>query len=193
MVPEDENASSAEDTLRTDDVPSVPSTQRGLDLMAKGKKEEGVEDGGPADAVKKSTMVGSKNGEGGGEGGGTTRPRLVQKEAGIGPVRILRRKPHIVPGGGGGNADDGVEQQPTVSGARIVQRQETSGGGAFRVILNVRLEPISCTFHRRGDKFLQLNSLNNLGVIESFLLKVKTTADADTLESILSDVLEAWP
>jgi hypothetical protein len=37
---------------------------------------------------------------------------------------------------------------------------------------------------------VQLNALNNVGVIESFLFKVKTVADADTLVGTLRDVLE---
>ncbi|KAL3766251.1 hypothetical protein ACHAW5_008197 [Stephanodiscus triporus] len=164
MVPEDEKPASAEDGVLRDDVPCVPSTHRNLDLVMKGKEENDGEDGGSA------------TGEAG-RGEGEKRPKLVQKEAGIGPVRILRRKP----------ADGDAEQRTS---ARIVQRQETSGGGAFRVILNVALSSKSCTFNRRGDKFVQLNALNNVGVIESFLFKVKTTADADTLERILMDVLE---
>ena len=143
----------------------------------------GSADDGHANKAREPTSASTNAGE-----GGSTRSKLVQKEAGIGPVRILRPKPHIAPAGDGGGGGD--ETKPTLSGARIVQRQETSGGGAFRVILNVRLEAKSCTYHRRGDKFVQLNALNNVGVIESFLFKVKTVADADTLMSNLRDVLE---
>jgi hypothetical protein len=192
MVYEDESPSSIEidGVLPRDDVPCVPSTHRSLDLAKGGikdREEEGVAGGaddGHANEARESTSASTNAGE-----GGSTRSKLVQKEAGIGPVRILKLKPHISPaGGGGGGGGDGTK--PTLSGARIVQRQETSGGGAFRVILNVRLEAKSCTYHRRGDKFVQLNALNNAGVIESFLFKVKTVADADTLMGILRDVLE---
>lgn len=166
MVPEDECTNSAVEDQDAA-VPSVPSTQRNLVLVTKvkGGKEE---DGSTTDEAKES--------KGETEESAPTKPKLVQKEAGLGPVRVLKCKIH------------NKEEQQT--SARIVQRQETSGGGAFRVILNVRLESKSCTFNRRGDKFVQLNALNNTGLIESYLFKVKTTADADTLENILKDALQ---
>lgn len=171
MVPEDECTKSAVEEQDAA-VPSVPSTQRNLDLVTKVKGNEG-KDGSKTDEAKES--------KGEAEEGAPTKSKLVQKEAGLGPVRILKCKIH--------NKANTAEEQQTP--ARIVQRQETSGGGAFRVILNVRLEPKSCTFNRRGDKFVQLNALNNTGLIESYLFKVKTTTDADTLENILKDILQS--
>ena len=172
MVPEDESTNLAVEDQDVA-VPSVPSTQRNLDLVTKVKGDK-ERDGSSKNEAKES------KGEAEAEEAAPTKPKLVQKEAGLGPVRILKCKIHNKP-----NTAD--EQQTS---ARIVQRQETSGGGAFRVILNVRLEPKSCTFNRRGDKFVQLNALNNSGLIDSYLFKVKTTVDADTLENILKDVLQ---
>jgi hypothetical protein len=172
MVPEDECTNSAVEDQDAA-VPSVPSTQRSLDLVTK------VKGGEEKDASTTNEDKESK-GEAEKKDGAPTKPKLVQKEAGLGPIRILKCKIH-------NKANTADEQQTS---ARIVQRQETSGGGAFRVILNVRLEPKSCTFNRRGDKFVQLNALNNTGLIESYLFKVKTTTDADTLENILKDVLQ---
>ena len=107
---------------------------------------------------------------------------MVQKEAGIGPVRVLKRKSSVT------NDDD---KEKSTSDSRVVQRQETGKGGqATRVLLNIRLVPKTCSVIRRGDKFVQLNAPNSNGELESSLFKVKTTADADTLENELKDALE---
>ncbi|KAL3758471.1 hypothetical protein ACHAWU_004314 [Discostella pseudostelligera] len=170
MVPEDESADADEESISKGDVPSVPSTAGRMESV-KAQKFNDISTEKEVDATAGLQEGGNK-------------PKLVQKEAGIGPVRILKSKPPKALGEDGEKAH--AEQSST---ARVVQRQETSGGGATRVILNIRLDKSTCTVIRRGDKFVQLNAPNSCGAVESSLFKVKTTAEADTLEKALNDVL----
>jgi len=148
-------------------VPSVPSTSGRMEL---GKKDNDNDDGKNSPEKTKEEATEKKG------------PNMVQKEAGIGPVRVLKRK-------SSSTKDDDKEQ--STSDSRVVQRQETGKGGqATRVLLNIRLVPKTCSVIRRGDKFVQLNAPNSNGELESSLFKVKTTADADTLENELKDALE---
>lgn len=179
MVPEDETSAADEDgSALKGDVPSVPSTSGRMELV---KKKEIIE--GSLEKTDEKSPEKSKDAtESGGEEG--KRPKLIQKEAGIGPVRILKTKsPILLEGGKGGD-----EKHP--ASARVVQRQETSGGQATRVILNIRLVPKTCNVIRRGEKFVQLNAPASDGALESSLFKVKTTEDADTLEKKLKAMLE---
>jgi len=105
------------------------------------------------------------------EGKEGNEKKLVQKEAGVGLVRVLKSKPTQE----GGSPDS----------ARVVQRQETSG----RVILNTLLVRNQTTVIRRGEKFVQLNAPNGEGELGSSLFKVKATADADSLEKYLNEVM----
>lgn len=173
MVPEDDSADADEESITKVDVPSVPSTSGRMESV---KNQKSVQD------TSAGTEKAGYSTTGQGEAG--NKPKLVQKEAGIGPVRILRSKfPRAI-------EDDGVKSHgKQYMTARIVQRQETSGGGATKVILNIRLDKASCTIIRRGDKFVQLNAPNRGGGVDSSLFKVKTTAEADTLEKCLNDVL----
>jgi hypothetical protein len=168
MVPEDESADADEESISKGDVPSVPSTTGRMESV-KAQKGNDISTEQEVDATAGLQEGGNKL-------------KLVQKEAGIGPVRILKSKPPRDLG------DDG-EKAKQSSTARVVQRQETSGGGATRVILNIRLDKATCTVIRRGDKFVQLNAPNSCGAVESSLFKVKTTTEADTLEKALKDVL----
>ena len=148
-------------------VPSVPSTSGRMEL---GKKYNEDNDGKKSPEKTEEEATEKKG------------PNMVQKEAGIGPVRVLKRK-------SSSTKDDDKEQ--STSDSRVVQRQETGKGGqATRVLLNIRLVPKTCSVIRRGDKFVQLNAPNSNGELESSLFKVKTTADADTLENELKDALE---
>lgn len=175
MVPHIETLDTAEDdSALKGDVPSVPSTSGRMELA---KKQDKV------DSPEKAKITPGKTGEtAAGEGG--NKQKLVQKEAGIGPVRVLKRKPPLILGGGGEDTE-----KPILS-SRVVQRQETSGGQATRVILNIRLVPKTCNVIRRGDLFVQLNAPNSDGTLESSLFKVKTAAEADTLEKNLKAMLE---
>ncbi|KAL7435086.1 hypothetical protein ACHAXH_002481 [Discostella pseudostelligera] len=170
MVPEDESADADEESISKGDVPSVPSTTGRMESV-KAQKCNDISTEKEVDATAGLQEGGNK-------------PKLVQKEAGIGPVRILKSKHPRDLGEDGEKAH--AEQSST---ARVVQRQETSGGGATRVILNIRLDKATCTVIRRGDKFVQLNAPNSCGAVESSLFKVKTTTEADTLEKALKDVL----
>ena len=148
-------------------VPSVPSTSGRMEL---GKKDNDTDDGKKSPEKTKEEATEKKG------------PTMVQKEAGIGPVRVLKRK-------SSSTKDD--DKEKSTSDSRVVQRQETGKGGqATRVLLNIRLVPKTCSVIRRGDKFVQLNAPNSNGELESSLFKVKTTADADTLENELKDALE---
>ena len=168
MVPEDE--SEQDGSALKGDVPSVPSTTGRMELVKKAMKDD------------ESPEKGDKSPEKGKESTAKAGPKLVQKEAGIGPVRVLKRKP--------GNGEKDGEDEKLATSARVVQRQETCGGGqAFRVILNIRLIPKTCNVIRRGDKFVQLNAPNSQGELESSLFKVKTTAEGDLLEKNLKAVL----
>ena len=173
MVPEVESSDVDGESKLKGDVPSVPSTTGRMESVTNQKHTQ--------DGSTEAEKAGHYTSEGG-EGG--KKPNLVQKEAGIGPVRILKRKPPKKLGNDGGKTH--AEQQSTV---RVVQRQETSGGGTTRVILNIRLDKATCTVLRRGDKFVQLNAPKSCGAVESLLFKVKTTAEADTLENTLTNVL----
>lgn len=170
MVPETESAEDEEESKSKGDVPSVPSTTGRMELVKAKKCDEG-RSRNKADDFTAGVKEEDK------------KQKLVQKEAGVGPVRVLKSRTPTLLGGGGGNAQ---VEQPS---ARVVQRQETSGGGATKVILNIRLDKGSCTVVRRGDKFVQLNAPNSFGAVESSLFKVKTTAEADSLEKILTDLL----
>lgn len=169
MVPEDENPATEEDSSKLKgDVPSVPSSSGRMELV-RAKREEN--EGSPEKASESPEK----------EGEDEEKPKLVQKEAGIGPVRVLKRKPPL---------GLGKEEKEDLITARVVQRQETSGGQATKVILNVRLVPKTCNVIRRGDKYVQLNAPNSDGTLESSLFKVKMTAEADKLEKNLKAMLE---
>mmetsp|Transcript_37874 Transcript_37874/g.64664 ORF Transcript_37874/g.64664 Transcript_37874/m.64664 type:complete len:531 (-) Transcript_37874:1660-3252(-) len=195
MVPEDETPATVEEK---GDAPSVPSTSGRLELVKAKKVENEEEEGGSSpekDKDKSSPEKGAENNDNNNATTTTTKkeeenaaPKLVQKEAGIGPVRILRRKAPIVLGGEGVGENSDAKEKPMSS--RVVQRQETSGGQTIRVILNVRLVPKTCSVARRSDKFVQLNAPDTDGKVEGFLFKVKSTADADTLEKNLKEMLE---
>lgn len=175
MVLDDEMPTTAQDSSALKgDVPSVPSTSGRMDSL-KAKKEDTEESKGSketSEKAKKSTKVRDSK-----------KLKLIQKEAGIGPVRVLKRKPPMRLGGHKDPANK------CVLSSRVVQRQETSGGQATRVILNIRLIPKTCNVIRRGDLFVQLNAPNSNGALESSLFKVKTSVDADTLEKNLKAVL----
>lgn len=174
MLPEDEAAGSPEDSSASKgDVLSVPSTA-GRMKFAKAKVED---EDGSNEAPEKANEPATAGGE------DDKKQKLVQKEAGIGPVRILKRKPPILPGG----EEEAAKESPT---ARVVQRQETSGGIGTKVILNVRLIPKTCNVIRRGDKFVQLNAPNSDGTLETSLFMVKLASEADTLEENLRAILD---
>ena len=166
MVPEDETETDAVEDKKG--APCVPSTSGRMELVK--KNTDGSPDGKGNESPDKTT-----------ESTATEGPKLVQKEAGIGPVRILKRKISI------GSKEEGNEKRSAC--ARVVQRQETSGGQATKVILNIRLDSKSCTVIRRGDKFVQLNAPNSNSTVESSLFKVKTMEEADTLENNLKEAL----
>jgi len=168
MVQEAKNDDNA--TNEREAVPSVPSTSGRMDL---GQKDNDNDDGKNSPEKTKEEATEKKG------------PNMVQKEAGIGPVRVLKRK-------SSSTKDDDDDKKQSTSDSRVVQRQETGKGGqATRVLLNIRLVPKTCSVIRRGDKFVQLNAPNSItGELESSLFKVKTTADADTLENELKDALE---
>ncbi len=173
MVQEVESADDDGESKPKGDVPSVPSTTGRMESVTNQKLTQ-----------DESTEAEKEGDSTSGRGEGGNKPNLVQKEAGIGPVRILKRKPPNIHGKDGEKTH--AEQQSTV---RVVQRQETSGGGTTRVILNIRLDKKTCTVIRRGDKFVQLNAPKSCGAVESSLFKVKTTVEADTLENTLTNVL----
>lgn len=173
MLPEDETPATVEDK---GEVLSVPSSSGRMQL-AKAKK--GDEESSPEKANDSS----EKAEETAFPGEDEDKPKLVQKEAGIGPVRVLKRKSPMMLGGG-----EEAAKEPT--SARVVQRQETSMGKGVRVILNVRLVPKTCNVIRRGDTFVQLNAPNSEGTLESSLFKVKTAAEAETLYTNLKAMLE---
>jgi hypothetical protein len=175
MFPEDESDVADEEGTSKGDVPSVPSTTGRMESIK--TTQNCANDGSTVMAENNSTAGPGEEGK---------KPNLVQKEAGIGPVRILTSKPPPRALGDDG-AKTHTDHQSSTS--RVVQRQETSGGGATRVILNIRLDKASCTVIRRGDKFVQLNAPNSCGAVESSLFKVKSTAEADTLENTLKDML----
>ena len=166
MVPEDETETDAVEDKKG--APCVPSTSGRMELVK--KNTDGSPGGKGNESSNKTT-----------ESTTTEGPKLVQKEAGIGPVRILKRKISV------GSKEEGNEKQSAC--ARVVQRQETSGGQATKVILNIRLDSKSCTVIRRGDKFVQLNAPNSNSTVESSLFKVKTMEEADTLENNLKEAL----
>eukprot|EP00584_Thalassiosira_punctigera_P025578 CAMPEP_0172553952 /NCGR_PEP_ID=MMETSP1067-20121228/52509_1 /TAXON_ID=265564 ORGANISM="Thalassiosira punctigera, Strain Tpunct2005C2" /NCGR_SAMPLE_ID=MMETSP1067 /ASSEMBLY_ACC=CAM_ASM_000444 /LENGTH=497 /DNA_ID=CAMNT_0013342231 /DNA_START=92 /DNA_END=1585 /DNA_ORIENTATION=+ len=175
MVREDETPAFSEDSnVLKGDVPSVPSTSGRMELV-KAKKEEAEESPEKANEWPAKTEK-STSGEDG------KKPKLVRKEAGIGPVRVLKRKPLLILGEG-----EAAAKKPMPS--RVVQRQETSGGQATKVILNIRLVPKTCNVIRPGDMFVQLNAPDSDGKLESSLFKVKTKADGDTLEKNLKAML----
>ncbi|KAL7534193.1 hypothetical protein ACHAWF_004751 [Thalassiosira exigua] len=175
MVPEEKNpAADEEGSPPKGDVLSVAPTSGRMELV-KAKKEDGAspEKGGESAGSQTAGVDGAQN------------PRMVQKEAGIGPVRVLKQKSPLA------IVEEGADEDRNPPLARVVQRQETSGGQATKVILNVRLDPETCNLIRRGEKFVQLNVPNGAGALESSLFKVKTTADADTLEKNLKAMLGA--
>jgi len=177
MVPDNDTPDTEEDSSALKgDVPSVPSTSGRMTLV-KAKKE------GEEESPKKSKESLDRAKESTAGKDGENKPKLVQKEAGIGPVRILKRKSPMILG----RCEEAAKKPYLFS--RVVQRQETSGG-ATRVILNVRLLPQTCDVIRRGDLFVQLNAPNGDGALESSLFKVKTSAEADTLENNLNAILE---
>jgi len=188
MVPEDDTSGDAEDgSALKGDVPSVPSTSGRMELVKAKKKKEEQNEGSSPEKGSASPIKAKDSTSNGGDG--SAMPKLVQKEAGIGPVRVLKRKPPLTFGEDGAKAKtDDDDQQLT---ARVVQRQGTSGGLATKVILNVRLVPKTCSVLRRGDKFVQLNAPNGEGTLESSLFKVKTRAEADVLEKSLKAMLDA--
>lgn len=96
-------------------------------------------------------------------------------------MRILKRKPTY---NGSGEEDDG-----NASPARLVQRQETTGGQATKVIVNVRLIPKQCSVNRLGEKFVQLNAPSGKAEVERYLFKLGTVNDAKTFESKLKEML----
>lgn len=181
MVPEDETDGDTEEAKS--DAPSVPSTSGRLEELAKAKKDEDDGDASPEKSKDSPQKVDVPK-EGGEEGDKKTK--VVQKEAGIGPVRVLKRKSPIVLGKPKEDEKRADKEPPA---ARVVQRQETTGGQATKVILNVRLIPGTSNVIRRGDKFVQLNAPNAEGTLESALFKVRLTSEADTLEKSLKAML----
>lgn len=168
MVPEDEAFANAEDSNASKGaVLSVPSSSGRMKLVKAKTDDKDASPDKSAESPEKSN-----------------EPNLVQKEAGIGPVRVLKRKSPIILGE---SKKEEAAKEPT--SARVVQRQETCSGGSTKVILNIRLIPKTCNVIRRGDKFVQLNSPNSDGTMESSLFKVKTTAEGDILEKNLKAML----
>lgn len=181
MVPEDESLVVEDENKSKGDVLSVPSSSGRMEL-AKPKKDDQesspeVANKSPEKEKKSSTTLNNDE----------KPPKLVRKEAGIGPVRVLKRKPPMMLAVIG---EIGEEAAKRPTSARVVQRQETSGGQATKVILNIRLVPKTCNVTRRSEKYVQLVAPNSDGKLESILFLVKTLADADTLEKTLKAVLD---
>ena len=142
-------------------VASVPSTSGRLELKAN-EKTKGSNDGVGAGKIS-----------------------LSWKEAGIGPVRVLNPKEHLL-----SKDDETSKLHP-----RLVQRQESAPGSqGMKVILNVNLNPDVCKVTRTSEKIVQLNAPNvgNDGsgrALESYSLRVKTEEEADKLQDALKKML----
>ena len=168
MVPEVKE----DDAVKMDnkgDVPSVPSSSGRFGDVKKedddknNNNKEETNSSESKDAVQDNEKDGSP-------------PKLVRKEAGVGNVRVLKRK----------NNSNEEENQPNQCSGRVVQRQK----GSNSLILNVRLIPKQCKVLRPGEKFVQLNAPSKDGTLESFLFRVKATEDADKLAKHLENMLE---
>lgn len=86
------------------------------------------------------------------------------RELGIGPLRILKK-----------------DECHT----RLVQRRETVPGGAgTKLIINVPL-PKECTVALQGEKYVRLTTIEPSGKAAIFLLKVKTSREAQELRDVL--------
>ena len=157
---EDEDEEAKEE--KGEKVASVPSTSGRLELKANEKTE------------------GSNN-----DGNGTGKISLSWKEAGIGPVRVLNPKEHLL-----SKVGETSKLHP-----RLVQRQESAPGSqGMKVILNVNLIPDVCKVTRTSEKIVQLNAPNveNDGsgrALESYSLRVKTEEEANKLQDALKKML----
>jgi hypothetical protein len=91
------------------------------------------------------------------------------RELGIGPLRILKKdKCHT----------------------RVVQRRETQPGGAgTKLIVNVPL-PKECTVALQGEKYVRLTTIEPSGKAAIFLLKVKTSKEAQELRDVLEKEID---
>lgn len=91
------------------------------------------------------------------------------RELGIGPLRILKK-----------------DECHT----RLVQRRETVPGGAgTKLIINVPL-PKECTVALQGEKYVRLTTIKPSGKAAIFLLKVKTSREAQELRDVLEMEIE---
>ena len=106
---------------------------------------------------------------------GVSGSKLVRKEAGVGNVRVLKRR---------SLGDDDKNENKSLG--RVVQRQR----GSNTLILNIRLIPKQCKVTRPGEKFVQLNAPSKDGTLESFLFRVKTAEDSQNLVKHLESMLE---
>jgi hypothetical protein len=161
-----------EDETKAESVPSVPSTAGRMELKKDDEKKEETNDAADSkDAVK-----------------------MDWHEGGIGPVRILKRKVNPF---NAENNDAEKDDVKTTANARVVQRRESAPGGqGTKLILNVRLLPGVCKVHRKSEKCIQLDAPNIDGdgsgrALGSYLFRVKTAAEADSLQSSLERMLEA--
>ncbi|KAL7519263.1 hypothetical protein ACHAWX_004052 [Stephanocyclus meneghinianus] len=155
-------------------VPSVPSTAGRMELKkADDKQKEGTNDG---------------------SSGGKNEVVMDWHEAGIGPVRILKRKEnsHAV-----AESDDSAQEKDRFTAlARVVQRRETAPGSqGTKLILNVRLFPDLCRVHRKSEKCIQLDAPSSEGdgsgrTVGGYLFRVKTAAEADLLQTCLEKMLK---
>eukprot|EP00970_Alexandrium_tamarense_P014497 scaffold4172_cov212-Alexandrium_tamarense.AAC.19 len=160
-------------------VPSVPSTSGRMELKKDGdeKKEDTKESRTATSGETKNAPL-----------------KMDWHEAGIGPVRVLKSKPTLSMLGVLSKNNDEKEEKKSYS--RVVQRRETvPGGHGTKLILNALLIPNLCQVHRKSDKCIQLDAPNsgdedNSGrALGSYLFRVKTAVEADTLQSNLEKML----
>jgi len=157
-------------------VPSVPSTAGRMEL----KKDD--------DKQKEGTNDGAS--------GGKNEMIMDWHEAGIGPVRILKRKEYPCASSNiAENNDSAQEKDRFTALARVVQRRETAPGSqGTKLILNVRLFPDLCRVHRKSEKCIQLDAPSSDGdgsgrTVGGYLFRVKTAAEADLLQTCLEKML----
>eukprot|EP00985_Skeletonema_marinoi_P027668 scaffold23038_cov73-Skeletonema_marinoi.AAC.1 len=143
------------------DVPSVPSSS--------GRFGDVKQDDNKVEVTKSESKDADKD-----EKEGSTS-NLVRKEAGVGNVRVLKLR-----------SFGDKEKNENKSLGRVVQRQR----GSNSLILNIRLIPKQCKVTRPGEKFVQLNAPSKDGTLESFLFRVKTTEESDSLVKNLESMLE---
>ena len=198
LAPYDEKSANASENAPKGDIPSVPSTKGRMELSKVKSAEE-------KDASKEE-----ENKTSGEEGGAKEtndhereKLKLVWKEAGVGPVRVLRRKPMFTLSIGTGDANDGDKENENkqTATARVVQRRETTPGGqGTKLILNAPLIPGRSYVERPDEKRVKLVTALLPEEAEvsvcvdrfsaSYLFRTKTSAEADMLEEKFKEVLK---